>query len=62
MSVSDKQGFTLSVEFDHLETMGLLMALSTEEERDGLSSPQVEAKKKLEALWAEHWKRLREDG
>jgi len=52
--MTDKEWPTIPVELDHLETMGLLMAVQDHEDRDGLSQPQVDAKRKLEAAWQLH--------
>lgn len=53
---------TESVELDHLEAMGLLMALYGEQQRSGLSSPQVSAREKLEAVSASLLRGLGRDG
>lgn len=49
---------TISVELDHLEAMGIGMALMAEQERDGLSEPQIEALEKIQHVIARHMQRL----
>ena len=58
---TDKDWPTLPVHLNHLQCMGLLMAINAEQEERGLSTPQVEAKEKLEASWQEHWAFLQRD-
>lgn len=53
---------TKPVELDHLETMGILMSLYSEEQSDGLSEPQISAKDKLETLLSQHMRDLRPAG
>lgn len=50
---------TEPVELNHLEAMGILMALEAEEERDGLSDPQREAKEKVGVAWTKLFSDLR---
>jgi urease gamma subunit len=44
---------TKPVHLNHLEAMGVCMALLTEEERDGLSQPQRDALDKVQEVLAD---------
>ena len=39
---------TLPVELNHLEAMGICMSLTAEQQRDGLSQPQIDALDKIQ--------------
>lgn len=49
----DEQYGTRPVELNHLEAMGLMMALAEEELQNGLSEPQIDARGKIESVLAE---------
>lgn len=50
--MDDEEWETTSVELNHLDVMGILMAFAKEEEDGGLSMAQAETKPKIEVALA----------